>query len=72
MNQKEAIAKLVKVFMEEESLKEAIKDLKSDIKESGLDAAVLSVVAKSLVANKTDDLVKKSEDTIAAVAVARS
>jgi len=53
-------------------LKETIKDLKSDIKESGLDPAVLSAVAKSLVANKADDLIKKSEDTIAAIAVARS
>ena len=72
MNQKEAIAKLVKVFTEEESLKETIKDLKSDIKESGLNPVILSAVAKSIVSNAVDDLIAKSEETIAAIAVARS
>ena len=72
MNQKEAIAKLVKVFTEEESLKETIKDLKSDIKESGLNPVILSAVAKSIVSNAVDDLITKSEETIAAIAVARS
>lgn len=72
MNQKEAIAKLVKVFLEEESLKETIKDLKSDIKESGLNPAILSAVAKAIVGNGVDNLIEKSEETIAAIAVARS
>lgn len=72
MTPKEAIAKLVKVYMEEESLKETIKDLKQDIKESGLNPVVLSTVAKSVVANKIEDLVEKSEETLAAIEVSRS
>lgn len=72
MTPKEAISKLVKVYMEEESLKETIKDLKQDIKESGLNPVVLSTVAKSVVANKIEDLVEKSEETLAAIEVSRS
>lgn len=72
MTPKEAISKLVKVYMEEESLKETIKDLKQDIKESGLNPVVLSTVAKSVVSNKIEDLVEKSEETLAAIEVSRS
>lgn len=71
MNQKEAIAKLVSLFTEEESLKEQIAEVKSEIKESGMNAAVLASVAKAIVANKVDELLEKSESTLEAIEVAR-
>ncbi len=71
MNQKEAIAKLVSLFTEEESLKEQIAKVKSEIKESGMNATVLASVAKAIVANKVDELLEKSESTLEAIEVAR-
>ncbi len=71
MNQKEAIAKLVSLFTEEESLKEQIAEVKSEIKESGMNATVLASVAKAIVANKVDELLEKSESTLEAIEVAR-
>lgn len=71
MNQKEAIAKLVSLFTEEESLKEQIAEVKSEAKESGLNATVLAAVAKAIVANKVDELLEKSESTLEAIEVAR-
>jgi cell division septum initiation protein DivIVA len=71
MNQKEAIAKLVSLFTEEESLKEQIAEVKSEIKESGMNAVVLASVAKAIVANKVDELLEKSESTLEAIEVAR-
>lgn len=71
MNQKEAIAKLVGLFTQEESLKEQITEVKSEAKESGLNATVLAAVAKAIVANKVDELLEKSESTLEAIEVAR-
>jgi uncharacterized protein (UPF0335 family) len=71
MNQKEAIAKLVSLFTEEESLKEQIAEVKSEAKESGMNAVVLASVAKAIVANKVDELLEKSESTLEAIEVAR-
>lgn len=71
MNQKEAIAKLVKLYTEEESLKEAIKEVKDEAKESGLDVTVLASVAKAIVANKVDALIEKSESIIETVKLSR-
>ena len=72
MTQKEYIAKLVKFYNQEESLKEEIAEVKADAKEAGFDPAVLSTVAKAMVKNKVDELLEKSQDTISAVNLARS
>jgi uncharacterized protein (UPF0335 family) len=72
MQEKEAIAKFVKLFMEEESLKEEIKGVADDAKESGLDVAPLKAIAKAVVANKVDELKEKSEALIRLVDIARS
>lgn len=72
MNVKEGIAKLVRLYTEEESLSEQVKDVKDAIKEGGGDAAIAAAVAKSMVRGKTDDLLAKSETTIDLIELARS
>lgn len=72
MQEKEAIAKFVKLFTEEESLKEEIKGVADEAKESGLDVAPLKAIAKAIVANKVDELREKSEALIRLVDIARS
>jgi uncharacterized protein (UPF0335 family) len=72
MQAKEVIAKLVRLYTEEESIAEQVKDIKSEAKESGLDPAILSAVAKAVVKNKVDDLKDKSNATLAAIDIARS
>lgn len=72
MQKKEAIAKLVRLYSEEQSLAEQIKEVKTEAKESGLEPAILSAVAKAIVSNKVDDLKKKSNEIIETIDVARS
>ncbi len=72
MQKKEAIAKLVRLYSEEQSLAEQIKEIKTEAKESGLEPAILSAVAKAIVSNKVDDLKKKSNEIIETIDVARS
>lgn len=72
MSVKDGIAKLVRLYTEEESLSEQIKDVKDAIKEGGGDATIAAAVAKSMVKGKTDDLLAKSETTIDFIELARS
>lgn len=72
MTEKDAIAKFTRLFTEEESLKEEIKAVADEAKESGLDVAPLKAIAKAVVANKVDELKEKSEALIRLVDVARS
>lgn len=72
MQSKEAIAKLVRLYTQEQSLAEEIKEVKDEAKSSGLDPSILSAVAKAVVKNKVDELVEKSESTLQAIQVARS
>jgi len=69
---KDAIARLVKLYTQEESLGEEIKEVKDACKAAGFDASVLSAVAKAIVKDGVDKLVEKSELTLEAVLVARS
>lgn len=69
---KRFIAALVKLFIAEESLKEEIKDVKTDAKDAGLDVAELSAVAKAVASNKVDALSEKSETILMLIDVARS
>lgn len=64
MDRKEAVAKLVKIYTEAQSLSDQEKDLKAEIKESGLNPTIVSAVAKSIVNAKVSDLKQKSEETI--------
>jgi len=72
MNQKEAIAKLVRIYTEEQSLAEEVKEIKDSAKEAGLDASILSAVAKAIVKGKVDELKEKSDEILKAIEVARS
>lgn len=72
MNQKEAIAKLVRIYTEEQSLAEEAKEIKDSAKEAGLDASIISAVAKAIVKNKVDELKEKSDEILKAIEVARS
>ena len=57
------IAELSKVYAEIDSLGEVEKAIKTRIKESGGDPAVISAVAKAAVSAKVDKLLAKSELT---------
>lgn len=72
MNQKEAIAKLVRIYTEEQSLAEEAKEIKDEVKESGLDPAIVSAVAKAIVKNKVDELKAKSDEILKAIDISRS
>lgn len=64
MNTKEAVAKLTRIYMEQQSLSEQEKEIKTEIKESGLDASILANVAKAIVNAKVDQLVEKSTNIL--------
>ncbi len=72
MNQQEAISQLVKLYIEEGSLAEQIKEIKDAAKESGLNPTILSSVAKAIANNKVDELKEKSEELLKTISVARS
>ena len=72
MNQKEAIAALVRVYTQEQSLAEEAKEIKDAAKESGLDASIVSAVAKAIVKNKVDELKEKSDEILKAIQESRS
>jgi uncharacterized protein (UPF0335 family) len=72
MNQQEAISQLVKLYIEEGSLAEQIKDIKDEAKASGLNPTILSSVAKAIANNKVDELKEKSEELLKTISVARS
>ena len=72
MNQKEAIAKLVKIFTQIQSLDEEVGEIKTELKELGVNVPVTVAVAKAIVANKVDSLVEKSEVTLETIELARS
>jgi uncharacterized protein (UPF0335 family) len=72
MNQKEAISKLVRIYTQEQSLAEEAKDIKDQAKESGLDPAIVSAVAKAIVKNKVDELKAKSDEILKAIDISRS
>ena len=72
MQSKEAIAKLVVLYTEEQNLGESIKEIKDEAKAAGLDPSVLSAVAKAIVKDGLEKLLEKSELTLEAIKVSRS
>ncbi|MGL5075070.1 MAG: hypothetical protein ACRDBG_04430 [Waterburya sp.] len=68
---KEEIAKLVKVYMEAQSLSESEKEIKEEIKAKGGDAAVCAAVAKSIVNDKVDKLKERAELTVDLIELSR-
>jgi uncharacterized protein (UPF0335 family) len=72
MQAKDAIAKLVKILTEIDSLNEDVKAIKDEMKESGLNVPVLTTVSKAIVSNKVDELGTKSTETLEAIELSRS
>lgn len=72
MSQKEIIAKLVRQYIQIQSIEEEIKEIKAEAKASGLNASIVSSVAKAIANNKVDELNDKSEQTIEAINESRS
>lgn len=64
MNKKDAVGKLVKLFMQQQSIDEQVKEVKDEAKSSGLNPAILTAVAKSIVSGKASELKEKSEEII--------
>lgn len=72
MSQKEIIAKLVRQYIQIQSIEEEIKEIKAEAKASGLNASIVSSVAKAIANNKVEELKQKSEETMEAIQEARS
>ena len=72
MSQKEIIAKLVRQYIQIQSIEEEIKEIKAEAKASGLNASIVSSVAKAIANNKVEELKQKSEETMEAISEARS
>jgi SUMO ligase MMS21 Smc5/6 complex component len=76
---KENINKLVRLFMEQQSLdsqgkeiKEQIKEIKKEIKATGHNPARVADVAKAMADNKISELEEKAETTVELITVIRS
>jgi uncharacterized protein (UPF0335 family) len=61
MTNKDTIDKLVPIFTEIETLLEDVKQIASDAKEAGLDASMLTKVAKAKATMKFGELHTKTE-----------
>ena len=72
MQIKEQIAKLVRLYIQEQSLAEEVKEVKDAIKAGGGNAAIAAAVAKAIAGNKVDDLKSKAEETVDLIALSRS
>lgn len=71
MNRKEAVAKLMKQYIQIQSIEEEIKDIKADIKVAGLNPSILANVAKAMASGKADELKEKSEEVLETIEEAR-
>ncbi len=72
MSQKEIIAKLVRQYIQIQSIEEEIKEIKAEAKALGVNVSVLGNVAKAIAYNKVDELKEKSEQTLEAVMISRN
>ena len=72
MNKKEAINKLVKYYVQIQSIEEEMKEVKAEIKASGLNPSVISNVAKCFASGKVDELKEKSEEVLETIEEGRS
>lgn len=64
MTEKDAVSVLYRLYVEEQHIADKIKEAKDSIKEAGLNAAIISAVAKSIVTNKVTELKEKSKTTV--------
>lgn len=64
MTEKDAVSVLYRLYVEEQHIADKIKEAKDRIKEAGLNAAIISAVAKSIVTNKVTELKEKSKTIV--------
>lgn len=57
----EYVEMLKREFYQIESIMETVGEIKSEMKEAGLDATLLVKVAKSLAENRADEVIEKNE-----------
>jgi uncharacterized protein (UPF0335 family) len=72
MDQREAISKLTKMYVQIQSIEEEIKEIKSEIKAEGMNASIIANVAKAVANNKVTELKEKSEETLEMIDISRS
>ena len=72
MSQKEIIAKLVRQYIQIQSIEEEVKEIKAEAKALGINPSIVSQVAKAIANNKVEELKQKSEETMEAISDARS
>lgn len=72
MEIKDKFNELVKLYTEQQSVEEQVKELKEELKEAGHNAAIIASVAKAYAANKTDALQEKSQEVLDIINVVRS
>lgn len=72
MSQKEIIAKLVRQYIQIQSIEEEVKEIKAEAKALGINPSIVSQVAKAIANNKVEELKQKSEETMEAISEARS
>ena len=72
MSQKEIIAKLVRQYIQIQSIEEEVKEIKAEAKALGINPSIVSQVAKAIANNKVDELKDKSEQTMEAINESRS
>lgn len=72
MSQKEIIAKLVRQYIQIQSIEEEVKEIKAEAKALGINPSIVSQVAKAIANNKVEELKQKSEETMEAIQEARS
>lgn len=57
----EYVEMLKREFYQIESIMETVGEIKSEMKEAGLDATLLTKVAKALAESKADEVIEKNE-----------
>lgn len=72
MSQKEIIAKLVRQYIQIQSIEEEVKEIKAEAKALGINPSIVSQVAKAIANNKVDELKQKSEETMELIEESRS
>jgi len=61
-SQKDIVNKLVRLYSEQDSINEQVKEVKGDAKKIGYKSALLAKVAKAICAAKTGELLAQSEE----------
>lgn len=58
----EYVEMLKREFYEIESIMENVAEIKTEIKDAGMDATLLAKIAKAMAENKADDIIDKNSE----------